>query len=239
MSKSEYLELLKKELSRNNISDIADIIAEYEQHFDFKLADGFSEEEIAAKLGSPELLAEQFIIETKDKVKSGSKAVATIGLSFTGILAGLFFLLLAAWGVVLFVFAFLCAAAAISLILDLNLWSLLPIMPLASKIIFGLALIALAVFSAAALVYFAAFLRQLVRAYGRFRQNTMAAATGNPILPALPITPYFKPEVRRRLRLLLLISLSIFATLLILGMIVSMVSSKSLGFWHTWGWFAY
>lgn len=33
---------------------------EYEQHFVFKLADGYSEEEIAAKLGDPTALAAQF-----------------------------------------------------------------------------------------------------------------------------------------------------------------------------------
>ena len=44
MTKSEFLLQLKNELKKNNISDLDDVLNEYEQHFAFKLADGFSEE---------------------------------------------------------------------------------------------------------------------------------------------------------------------------------------------------
>ena len=60
MTKTEYLELLRLELKKNNVADMADILAEYEQHFAFKLADGHSEEEIAARLGAPQVIAAQF-----------------------------------------------------------------------------------------------------------------------------------------------------------------------------------
>ena len=55
---------------------------EYEQHFAFKLADGYSEEEIAAKLGSPEELAAQFESTDTAKKVGGSKALAVTGLYF-------------------------------------------------------------------------------------------------------------------------------------------------------------
>ena len=54
MTKNEFMTRLASELRKRNVADAADIAEEYEQHFAFKLADGYSEEEIAAKLGSPE-----------------------------------------------------------------------------------------------------------------------------------------------------------------------------------------
>ena len=50
MNRNEFIETLTKKLRENNISDIDEIIAEYEEHFNFKLSDGYSEEEIAALL---------------------------------------------------------------------------------------------------------------------------------------------------------------------------------------------
>ena len=63
-------ELLRKRKSRREIlNDLsakgierdtaADVVEEYQQHFSFKLADGYSEEEIAARLGDPVALAAQ------------------------------------------------------------------------------------------------------------------------------------------------------------------------------------
>lgn len=60
MTRNEFMTRLFAELRRNHVADAADIEEEYEQHFAFKLADGYSEEEIAAKLGAPEALAAQF-----------------------------------------------------------------------------------------------------------------------------------------------------------------------------------
>ncbi len=51
MKKHEFMARLENELRRRNVADSADVIEEYEQHFAFKLADGYSEEEIAARLG--------------------------------------------------------------------------------------------------------------------------------------------------------------------------------------------
>ena len=83
MNRNEYLSRLKTELKRNNVGESEDIIEEYEQHFAFKLADGFSEEEIAAKLGSPEAVALQFKGErSEDKTSGGSKGFIIAAMSF-------------------------------------------------------------------------------------------------------------------------------------------------------------
>lgn len=56
MTKLDYMAQLAQELKRRGVADADDVLEEYEQHFAFKLSDGYSEEEIAAKLGSPRSL---------------------------------------------------------------------------------------------------------------------------------------------------------------------------------------
>ena len=79
MTKLDFLEKLKTELNRKNVSDAADIIEEYEQHFAFKLADGYSEEEIAAKLGDPKGIAAQYDV-SQVAGNGGKKIITAIGL---------------------------------------------------------------------------------------------------------------------------------------------------------------
>ena len=59
MTKLEFMTQLERALKKHGAADCEDIMEEYGQHFAFKLADGYSEEEIAAKLGAPEELARQ------------------------------------------------------------------------------------------------------------------------------------------------------------------------------------
>lgn len=58
MTKNEFVTQRTAELHKRNVA--ADVVEEYQQHFSFKLADGYSEEEIAARLGDPVALAAQF-----------------------------------------------------------------------------------------------------------------------------------------------------------------------------------
>ena len=57
MNKKEFMDKLKNSLLESGISDMEDILNEYEEHFLFKMADGFSEEEVSLKLGDPKELA--------------------------------------------------------------------------------------------------------------------------------------------------------------------------------------
>lgn len=239
MTQSEFLEQLARGLARNNISDASDIVGEYEQHFAFKLADGFSEEEIAAMLGDPAGVAAQFGSEARKRGSAGGRLVAGAGLCLTGLAAGMFFILLAAWGLVLAVFSLCCAAMLVSLIVGLSPWPIIPPppMPYGSAVTFGIAMAGLSVLAAVGFVWFMSFLRQMARAYGRFHHNTMAASVGKPVLPSVPIHPSFQPKTKRRLRRSALVSLSVFAAFSVLGTVLSMLLSGSLEFWHAWGWF--
>ena len=239
MTKSEFLLRLSDALRKRHVSDYSDIVGEYEQHFAFKMADGFSEEEIAAKLGSPEDIAAQFESGGEEKKYSGRKAVTAVGLAFSDFFVGCFFVLLVAWEAVMAAFSVANAVIAACLLGGKSPWALIPPLPYWCGAVFGVSLLALAVFSAVGCVYFAAFIRQLMRSYGRFHRNTLASASGGAVLPPLSAFPRLSPQANRRIRTVALAALTLFAVCFVLGIIVSMIAAGALEFWHAWGWFGY
>ena len=238
MKKTEFLARLDQELQKRNVADAADIMEEYAQHFDLKLADGYSEEEIAARIGDPAMLAAQFGGEEDAPARQkGSRPLVVAGLCFADVFAGLFFLLLAGFGLVLAAAALSFAAAAVCLLGGVNVYGLLPAMPYWCGAVLGLSLLALVVLSAVGCVCYAAFLRQLICSFGRFQHNALANASGEAALPSLPINPQFPAKTRRRLRTVALIALALFAACFVLGYVVCALSAGSFQFWHVWGWF--
>lgn len=237
MTKEQFLSKLADELARKKVGDAGDILSEYEQHFAFKTADGFTEEDIAAKLGDPAALAAQFEGGNEERPGGGKKAVTLIGLCVADFFAGIFLALLFAWGIAMAALALACAALAACLFTGVNIASLIPPMPYGIGVVFGLSVSAFAVLLAVLCVYYAAFVRQLMRFYARFHHNALAFANGNAALPSLAIHPQLSPRTNRRVRSIALVSLSVFAATFVLSMVLSMISSGSLGFWHTWGWF--
>lgn len=238
MTKNEFMMQLANELHKRNVSDSADIIEEYEQHFSFKLADGYSEEEIAAKLGNPIALAIQFD-EPNEKRKNGTKPFVIAGLCGIDLFAGLFFVLLTAWGVMMVAASLAFAAIAVCLLGNLNIYGLIPTMPYWCGVIMAFSFAALSVLFTTGCVYYTAFLRQLIRSFRRFQHNALAAASGKAMLPTLAINPQFSAKVKRRLRSVALVSLVLFAACFILSYIACSLSAGSLEFWHVWGWFGY
>jgi uncharacterized membrane protein len=122
MTKLEYLERLHTELNRLNVRDVDDITAEYEQHFAFKLADGFSEEEISAKLGTPAAIAAQFAADGGAAKKSpGKKAFLAVWLTLLGFLEALLDMTFFAFIIGIFAAAVACGAIGVCLIGRLNI----------------------------------------------------------------------------------------------------------------------
>lgn len=233
MKKTEFLERLSQELEKRNVADPADIVEEYEQHFAMKMDDGYAEEEIAARLCSPASLAAQFSEgETAEGRRGGSRTLTAIGLGIADVFAGLFFLLLAGFGLVLAAAAVACGALVVCLLGNLSVGGLIPAMPYWCG-----AMLALAVLAAVGCVYYGAFLRQLVRSYGRFCHNALAVASGGAVLPALAINPQFSGKTKRRLRTAALVALALFAACFVLSYVVCALSAGSFQFWHVWGWF--
>ena len=102
MTKSEFMTALASELNQRKIADSDEILDKYRQHFAFKLADGYTEEEIAAKLGVPLRFAAQF--EPSDAPKSGerrSSVLTWLWLAWADLFFGVFAAQLVAFGLVL------------------------------------------------------------------------------------------------------------------------------------------
>lgn len=234
MTKLEYLERLHTELNRLNVRDVDDITAEYEQHFAFKLADGFSEEEISAKLGTPAAIAAQFAADGGAAKKSpGKKAFLAVWLTLLGFLEALLDMTFFAFIIGIFAAAVACGAIGVCLIGRLNIAGLLPSMPYAGAILFGVCFLALAVLFFLAAYYCFAYLRQIVRASVRWRKNILSDG----LLPPLPYSPQFQPKARRTLRALLLWALAVFGVTFVLSYAVLAIQAGAWEFWHVYGWF--
>ncbi|MBQ4396709.1 MAG: DUF1700 domain-containing protein [Clostridia bacterium] len=82
MTKKEYIEALDQYLVTMSASEKADILSDYEEHFRVGLENGKTESQIAASLGSPYDVANQFLDGEKPKVptypdhKSASPTIA-------------------------------------------------------------------------------------------------------------------------------------------------------------------
>lgn len=236
MTKQEYLSELKAELAKNAIADADDVVTEYEQHFLFKLADGFTEEEIAAKLGAPQHIAQQFAgLPSEHKRGKGRKALLSIWLSLIGLFEGVLYLTFFGFAVALFGAALVCVGFGVELIAGFNYFNLLPPMPYAGALVFGIVLLSLGLIFFLSALYCFAFLRQMIRASLRWRKNLLSDET----LPPLPLNPQFSPKGKRALRGVFLWALLIFGTASVLGYTILALYTHSLGFWHALGWFGY
>ena len=185
MTKTEFLTRLGAELKARKVADMDDILGEYSRHFDYKLADGYSEEEIAARLGSPEELAAQFESEAPEKsAKHGGgarSAVTWTGLVFLDIFVLSFFLLFACWVLVVACAAVSSGLIALCLLIsfDMQPYVSLPEMPYWCGAVYALALAALAVLAWVGCRYFAALLAQL------WRRISASTATPPPRQPGV------------------------------------------------------
>lgn len=234
MKKNEYLSELREELSKRKISDVDEIVLEYEQHFAFKLADGHTEEEIAARLETPEAIAAQFgAVSTANKRGAGGRLLLYVGLSFTAILEAMLYILFFAWVIVLGGTSLAAAAAGICLIGNTNIAGLIPTMPYSGALILGISLLALALIFAVGTVYCFSYTKQLIKASVRWHRNMTASSA----LPPLPLHPQYSGKMKRTLRALTLSAIMVFGVTFILGYAVLALQAGSWGFWHIWQWF--
>ena len=240
MTKLEFIEKLTAELKRSSVADAADIIEEYEQHFAFKLSDGYTEEEIAAKLGDPKEIAAQYAPAPAEKT-GGKKVVPVIGLGVTDFFFGVLYSLLCAWEIIMGVFTVAVSILSVNFIGNLSLlkYSMALDMPVHCAIVLGIAFAALTVLSAIGTIYFFGFIKQLARSFGRFHKNALAAASGKATLPPLPVYPQFTGKTKRMLRKTATLSTAVFAVCFLAGFVTCVITAGSFEFWHTWGWFGY
>ena len=247
MNRQEYLTALEKALKSAGMNDCDDILEEYSEHFDMKLSDGFSEEEISAKLASPKEVAGQFKeIAIGDGAKDGSAngsaerilkgiGIVTLDIIMIPILITLYALVFAlgAAAIASMVLAILILIRADTLPL-LSPYVNMPPMPFFASLLLGISLIALAILIGVGAEYSRRYTNQSVRKYTRWHKNMLGRG---PSLPPIPLNPQMAPKKRRALRLLTMISLFAFFAFAIAAMVYMMVASGSLEPWHVWGWF--
>ena len=236
MTKQDYMNALSNALRKHGVADSDDIMSEYEQHFLFKLADGFKEEEIAAKLGDPETIATQFAgIRQENKTAGGKKFFLALWLTFIGVIEVKLYGAFAAFIAGVFCSSLVPAALGVEFIAGINFMNILPPMPYGGAVVFGITLIALGVLLFLFALYCFAYLRQMIRASLRWRKNLMRGET----LPLLPMSPQFSSKTRRGLRSVFLGSLMVFGIAFVLGFAILALYTHSWGFWHALGWFGY
>jgi hypothetical protein len=234
MTKADYLARLGKALE-GRVDDLDDILAEYEEHFARKLADGYSEEEVTARLESPEVLAGQFAEEGGEtSARKRNRVFVILGLSLLSPLALAFIAALAVFVAFAGAAALAFLALGLCLVTGLDPSGLIPSMPFAGSLLLGLSSLALSLLAALGTAYFGLFLGQLWKAYFRWAGNRLFSSARPPI----PMNPQLGAATRRKLRTTILVALAVMGLSFVAGFAVMAVSAGSPGFWHVWHWFA-
>jgi len=248
MNKKEYLSMLDSALKGAGVQDRDDIIGEYAEHFDMKAADGYGEDEIAARLAAPNVIASQFgeiaatggikPVNKAQALKKALKVLSITGLLFADILVGAFFITMYAWVVSLGAFSLSSALAGGLMVTGIGAESSiihLPAMPYLCAFLLGIAMLALAVLSACGTEYCRLYVTQMLKVYARWHGSIAGIKNASPPLPAHPV---IKPKKRRIMRKVTLVALVVFVVAFIASLSSMMIKAGSLEPWHVWGWFA-
>jgi uncharacterized membrane protein len=238
MNKQTYLNELTGHLKSTGVGDVDEIVAEYEEHFTRKMADGYTEEEIAAKLGKPKEIAQQFTPTEKGKeARKTNRGLVGVGLFFTDLFVIPFTILMYAWLAVLGATSVASALCGIALIIRPLLPSgflYIPSMPYGGGVLWALTTIAFGVLAAVATVYCAKLTVQIVKTYRRWHKNMFTGGK----YPPYSMHPVLEDRLHRKLRSVAIIAVIVLGVSFVVGYIVMAASAGALGFWHTWHWFA-
>ncbi len=232
MNKEKYLSILVKELYNNKVDDIDEIIAEYEEHFDRKILDGYSEEEIAVKLEKPEIIAKQFVIDTDKLI--GASALTKIGLTLLDVVMIIIDVMLYCFVIAFGAIAIGLVATGVCLLIGGNVVvAYIPIMPVIARMLFGISVLALSVMATVGTIYYSLFVIQLNKVYFHWHKKVMTGRIG----PGYSVTPKLVGKMKHRLRSLTLISSLVFVISFAVAYVYLTISAGAFGFWHVWHWF--
>ncbi|MBE0601017.1 MAG: DUF1700 domain-containing protein, partial [Firmicutes bacterium] len=230
MNKKQYLDALEKELRLQKVADVEEVLADYQAHFARKAADGYSEEEIARKLGTPQEIAEDFRPVSGAETDGAPKgrAFTRIALCVLDLFAVPVFITLYAWAITMIAGSVAVFALGAYLALGLDLIAVIPVLTVAGGILLGAAVAAAAILLFTGAFWFFLLAGQLMRAYLRWHGNRWS---GRHEL-SLPVVPQITGKKRRVIRTVVLVSLIAFILLFVAGFIVLSVQAGTPGFWH-------
>ena len=232
MNKEKYLATLKKELHSNKVEDINDIITEYEEHFSRKISDGYSEEEIVAKLEKPEIIAKQYVLDT-DNLKD-TNVFTKIGVILLDIVMFILDAMLYPFVIALVVMVIGFLALGVYMLIGGGIeFAPIPTMPVIGRILIGISTFALSIMTVIGTIYYTLFVNQINKAYFHWHKKVMTGC----ISPAHSTTPKLSGKLKRKLRNVTFISLLIFVVAFVVFYMLMTISAGSLEYWHVWHWF--
>lgn len=214
MTKQQFLQQLEKGLKSKHVSDISDILSDYEDYFHEQLALGKSEDMISLSLGDIESIIKDYHEHESVKGKSWFDLVAIsfvalplLMLSY-GLLIGFIGLSFASWGI------------AIYYTFSLDSLSFMPVIPLTASWGFILAFLAFAVFMFSLSVRYFGVLKSMTKQY--LVKQTIRIGD-------FPQSPIYQK--------LLIISGWVSLAFVTIGYLLAAFIAKDFQFWHTWEWF--
>ncbi len=232
MNRKEFIKILGMELSKNRVDDVEEIISEFEEHFDYKLEEGKSEEEIVRKIGNPVDIASDYSKLDKPKKNKG-RFIKALGLVFADMIMIPIYMVLWICIIILPVLAITLGVLGTCLLTTMNVASLIPEMPYICALVIGVSVLALALMSAIGSFYVYRYVKQWTKVYFRWHKNVM----NNFIYPSLSMHPRFSKKISAGLKLLNMISTLVFIATFTIGYLICTLMAGSFEFWHVWEWF--
>ena len=235
MNKTEYLQALEKELTKNKITDLQDILFEYEQHIDMRLAEGYTETEITLMLGKPEFIAEKYIEKSDEKQAGNSvKAIKATAFVFVDFIAVLVFIMLYAWVIVMGALSITFFALAFFLTTGIRFNELIiPYMPALCGILLGITMLLLGVLTVLGTIYSHIYTIRIIKVYLRWHKNAFSPQK----LPSLSLKPDLSGKFLRRTRLTAVIFSIAFIVFFFASNIALFACADFNPYWHYWNWF--
>ena len=141
MTKQQYLSELKKQLKSNAINNVEDILAEYDEYFTLKMKEGFTGEEVARNLSSPDELAKEYAEAEKSEIEKATnqKGLRITAISLLSVPAACVAALMWCSVIVLGGAALCFFALGTCLITTINVAGLIPYIPYFPSFMIGLA----------------------------------------------------------------------------------------------------
>ena len=233
MNKKQYLDALEKELLRHKVSDSGEVLADYEAHFTRKALDGYTEEEIAKRLGAPAEIAVEFLPAAEGEGARKGLGAIRAALIAADLYVIPFFVLLFAWAAAMAACSLGVFALGGYLALGMTSISAIPVLPAAGGLLMGLSILALSVLLFMGFLWFLELAVQMTRAYRRWHGSRWNARHELP----LPVMPLLTGKRRRVTRRIVLTSLVCFVVLFAAAFAVMSAQAGTPGFWHHWHWF--
>lgn len=235
MTKEQYLSELKKQLKSNGISDFEDILAEYDEYFVLKAKEGFTEEEVARKLSSPEDLAKEYLDAEKSEIEKANnqKGLRITEISLLSIPAACVLALMWCSVIVLGGSALCFLTLGTCLITTINIAGLIPYMPYFCALLLGVASLFLAGLLVLAAIIDFMFVKQCCKSSVAFAKGFLNGQTRK----RFSVFPALSKKTKYALKATAIICAICFFAAFVIGFISMCAISKSFEPWHVWNWF--